>query len=336
MAYGFIHCKRLERQKYLNLKINGNNYEGRMLIVESMIDDLMWWKLNASVGSNPIRTHNYCREIFSDASLSGWGCFCNGFEASGFWNQQEKKKHINFLELLAAFFAIKCFVSNLSNCEILLRLDNITAISYINRAGGVRFPHLSELSRKIWKWCETKNIWLKASYIPSSENIEADRAARITNIDSEWELSLSAFNIIERQFGPFSIDLFASRLNKKCKRFYSRFPDPEAIAVDAFTQSWEGEYFFAFPPFSMILNSLRKVINGNATGVFVVPLWPNQVWYPLFISLLTEPIIIFEPNDFLLDSPCRGKRHSLSSHLSLAAGKLSSRHLPKKASWVEV
>lgn len=237
LAYSFIHCKRLERQKFLALKFNGGNYDGKIYIKECMVEDLTWWKHNASIGSNPIKTQNFSLEIFSDSSLSGWGCYCNGVSASGFWNEQEERNHINYLELLAAFFALKCFASDSSQCEILLRLDNTTAISYINRAGGVQFPHLSELSRKIWNWCEKRKIWLKASYISSKENVEADRASRISNIDTEWELSQAAFDQINTLFGPFSVDLFASRLNNKCKRFFSRFPDPEAESIDAFTKS---------------------------------------------------------------------------------------------------
>lgn len=141
--------------------------------------------------------------------------------------EQARKKHINYLELLAAFFAVKCFATQLLQCEVLFRLDNTTAIAYVNRAGGVQFPHLSELSRQIWEWCEERKIWLKASYIPSAENIEADRASRNINEDSEWEISQTAFKQIEKQFRPFSVDLFASRLNAKCQKFYSRFPDPE-------------------------------------------------------------------------------------------------------------
>lgn len=54
VAYGFIHCKRLEQQKFLALKFNGGNYEGRMIIVQSMVEDLIWWKLHAAIGSHPI------------------------------------------------------------------------------------------------------------------------------------------------------------------------------------------------------------------------------------------------------------------------------------------
>ncbi|CAD6225621.1 GSCOCG00011844001-RA-CDS [Cotesia congregata] len=220
VAYGFIYCKRLERQKFLALKFNGGNYERKILITDSMMEDLdwlglAWWRINTIIGSCPIRTYKYTLEIFSDSSLSGWGCYCEGKEAFGFWNKEERKNHINYLELLAAFFAIKCFASKLSNQEFLLRLDNTTAIAYINRAGGVQYPHLSELSRKIWEWCEKRHLWLKASYIPSAKNVEADRASRYDNVDSEWELARTAFEQIDEKFGPFSVDLFASRLKKK-------------------------------------------------------------------------------------------------------------------------
>ncbi|CAG5090689.1 Protein of unknown function [Cotesia congregata] len=40
VAYGFIHCKRLERQKFLALKFNGGNYERKILITDSMMEDL--------------------------------------------------------------------------------------------------------------------------------------------------------------------------------------------------------------------------------------------------------------------------------------------------------
>ncbi|XP_074112221.1 uncharacterized protein LOC141535943 [Cotesia typhae] len=187
VAYSFIHCKQIERQKFLALKINGGNYKGKIRIDESMKKDLIWWKTHAAIGSHPIRKYQFKKEIFSDASLTGWGCFCEGKKSFGFWSNEEKRKHINYLELLAAFFAIKSFASELSECEILLSLDNTTAISYVNKSGGVQFPHLSELSRRIWEWCETRHIWLKASYIPSLKNVEADEASRNVNDDTEWE-----------------------------------------------------------------------------------------------------------------------------------------------------
>lgn len=58
----------------------------------------------------------------------------------------------------------------------------------MNRTGSVQMPHLSELARKIWKWCKDRKLWIFASYISSKENVEADYASRIINIDTEWKM----------------------------------------------------------------------------------------------------------------------------------------------------
>ena len=44
--------------------------------------------------------------------------------------------HINYLELLAAFFALKAFCLNCQCCTVQLQLDNSTAVTYINNMGG--------------------------------------------------------------------------------------------------------------------------------------------------------------------------------------------------------
>lgn len=198
----------------------------------------------------------------------------------------------------------------------------MSAISYINRTGGVQFPHLSELARKIWLWCERRKLWIFASYIPSKENIEADLASRVTNLDTEWELEPQAFNKINKQWGPFEIDLFASRQNTKCTRFCSRFPQPDTETVDAFTITWKDKKFYAFPPFALISRTLQKIVIDKAEGTLIVPFWPTQPWYPLFVSLLTTPPIIFKPDKNLLLSPCRQQIHPLAPKLSLVAGNL--------------
>ena len=65
--------------------------------------------------------------------------------------------------------------------------------------------------------------------------------------------------------------------------------------------------FSRFPPFAMILLTLQKIANSRASGVIIVPFWPTHPSYPLFLSLLTQVPIIFEPSMNLLLSPCRQK-----------------------------
>lgn len=159
--------KEWKDKKYLALLISNNNYEGKIFISKAIKSDLDWWQNNSRIGINPIRTNQFSLEMSSDASTTGWGAYCQGLSSHGFWSVNEKKFSINYLELLAAFFALKCYASDLHDCEILLRVDNTSAISYINRAGGVQFVHLSELARRIWEWCEQRKLWVVASYIRS-------------------------------------------------------------------------------------------------------------------------------------------------------------------------
>ena len=80
----------------------------------------------------PIRRDSPVFVITSDASKKGYGAVCNGETASGIWSEEEKSFHINYLELLAAYFALKMFAFDQIGKHILLRLDNTTAVNIIN------------------------------------------------------------------------------------------------------------------------------------------------------------------------------------------------------------
>lgn len=299
-----------------------------MRLPVSIQKDLIWWQNIFSDKSqrNFIRSGNFKLEIFSDASLTEWGAVCNGLRTHGFWSSVDKSYHINYLELLAVFYALRCFASHLKNCEILLRIDNSTAAAYINRKGSVKFPYLSNLTRRNWEWCAERNLFIYASYIPSVQNFVADTESRIISEDTEWSLAQDFFNTIESYYGKFEIDLFASAINTKCRCFVSWFPDPLALAVDAFSLSWNGIYFYAFPPFSLILWVLRKVITDKAEGVLVVPWWPAQPWFPLLNRLSMDRPILFDPDPNMLSTPFKDV-HPLWKKISLAAVKLSGKHL---------
>jgi len=136
---------------------------------------------------------------------------CPNKVTHGFWHVNDSAKHINYLELLAAFNALRSFASAFLNCSILLRVDNVTAIACNNRMGSVRFKTLNNITREIWLWCENRNIFLVSSYINTKDNIHADRESRSTLINTEYELASTAFHEMCRCFGTPSIDLFATQ-----------------------------------------------------------------------------------------------------------------------------
>jgi hypothetical protein len=319
IEYGWLYTKAFERCKFLNLK-NNDNYDRYMNIPPSLYSDFDWWIKSIDKSICKIKFDEYKLEIYSDASTTGWGITCDNETASGIWSQDERNQHINYLELLAAFIGLKIFANNLFNCQLILRIDNMTAISYINRMGGIQFPHLTKLTKDIWQWCEARNIFIYALYIPSVENTIADAESRRVHPDIEWELSHSAFEQIVAKFGTPDIDLFASRINKKCIKYISWHKDPGAYTINAFSVNWQSWYFYCFPPFSMILKTLRKIKSDGATGILVVPNWPSQPWYPLFKKLLVSKPLTFHSSKELIVS--HSSHRQIHHQITLVAGLL--------------
>lgn len=60
VAYDRVHCKRLEREReretFPALLTNEENFEAKMLIRDTLIEDLEWWKVHGQTEINPIRT----------------------------------------------------------------------------------------------------------------------------------------------------------------------------------------------------------------------------------------------------------------------------------------
>lgn len=328
VRYGWVYTKQIERQKYLALGVNNDNYDAKFKPNVDILPDLKWWINNVITTSNSITPPNFDIEIYTDASRTGWGAFCNNSRTGGGWTDSELEFHINYLELLAVFLGLKTYARDRYSCNILLRVDNTTAISYINRMGGIQYPHLNDLTKTIWQWCEKRNIWIYASYINTKDNVEADQESRKVNPDIEWQLSASQFRTVVTTFGEPTVDLFASRTNAKCKTYVSWRPDPDAMTVDAFTLNWKSMFFYAFPPFTMILKCLQKIVSDEAEGIFIFPHWPSQPWFPMLESLICSDVIYFSPE--LKSSPSyRTLQHH--TRFTLGAALLSGRRSRQEA-----
>ena len=127
-----------------------------------------------------------------------------------------------------------------------------------------------------------------------------------------------------KHFPKFSIDLFASLLNRQVERYASWHPDPHAAIVDSFSVSWANEYFYAFPPFCFIPKCLERISRDQAEGVLLVPAWPTQTWYPLLLQMLTQQhkLLLWTPQVELLRHPL-GKVQSMQAKLKLMDCPLS-------------
>ncbi len=71
-----------------------------------------------------------CRvTLTTDASFTGWGEAMSGHPARGLWSGRHLTWHINCLEMLAVFRALKFFLPDLRDRHVLVRTDNTSVVS---------------------------------------------------------------------------------------------------------------------------------------------------------------------------------------------------------------
>ena len=326
--HGPLYYRKLDRDKTQALKVHKGDFDALMTISQAAKSELTWWVHNIMSAFNLVSHGPPIQQVTTDASLQGWGAECNNISTGGPWTIREAQHHINYLEMLAAFIGLKTFVKDEKNIHVRIRLDNTTGVYILNHMGSSHSTECNDLCKTIWEWCIARNIWLSAAYLPGTSNITADRESREKNHSLEWMLNKQLLQIALQQlrFQP-DIDLFASRVNNQFVRYAAYRPDPNAIAVDAFTMQWTDLKFYAFPPFSVVSKVLSKICQEKAEGIVVLPNWPTQSWFAKAKQMLVQPPVYLKPQKNLLSLPPKPMDlHPLHAKLSLIVCHLSAKH----------
>ena len=210
--------------------------------------------------------------ITTDASLSGWGAIHNGMTAKGVWSSALKTKHINYLELMAVFLALKRFELFVRDSHVHVRTDNTAALCYINKQGGLASPALDRLARELTLWCDTRLRSIRASHLAGLQNTGADLLSRGRYYYGDWSLHPGVARQIFARYGCPDVDLFASEKNAKCSRFFS-IQGAAPLGLEAFAHDWPRERLYAFPPLQLILPTLERVRLQGLSVLLVAPGW---------------------------------------------------------------
>ena len=300
-------------------------------ISHNICHHLTWWN-NPHIYNQgvPIRIPSHSHQLFTDASLSGWGAHLEpeGILFHGVWTQDQSQLHINLLEMMAISLALKQSLLHISQSTVLVSSDNTTVISYLSRQGGTHSPNLCLEVWNLLNWCLQNRIRLTIRHIPGKFNILADRLSRINKpISTEWSLNQKIANAIFHMTNFPNIDLFATRLNHRLPLYVSPIPDEKALAIDAFTMNWNHIHAYAFPPFHLIPSVLNKIRQSQCRIVLVAPLWPNRSWFPELLNLLVSQPICLPVSPDLLEQ-LQGKfLHQNTQLLALHAWELSNNPL---------
>jgi len=329
VPFAQAHYRRVQQSLIAQLRWNGGDFDGFVRLTRSAREDLSWWVQNVEfVNGRTLFPSEPDIFIFSDASLSGWGASCCGVNTRGPWTAAQSSFHINELELLAALYALQSFTSKSYGVSVCLRLDNSTAVAYINKGGGTRSLSMTRISRLISNWCEERKLIVEAVYLPGVLNVIADAESRALPDSSDWALHPSTFKRLAALW-CIDVDLFAAVWNRRLEKFYSWRPQPEAVGTDAFSVSWKDMHGYVFPPFGLIGRCISKVLRDQATVTMICPYWPSSPWFPLLLQLTTEPARILPRCPDLLTS-ATGAFHPLHESLLLVAWRLSGLDSPPK------
>ncbi|KAF7246173.1 Rho-associated protein kinase 1 [Varanus komodoensis] len=150
---------------------------------QSVLQTLTWWTVpnNLNTGT-PFQTPHPTLTLYTDASLIGWDAVYAGLRSQGTWNRQELSIHINYLELLAIFKALRSFEDTVRQQVIQITSDSMVAVFYINKQGGTKSVALARLSVDIWEWCILRGIILLAVHLAGTDNEEADEQGMGDNL----------------------------------------------------------------------------------------------------------------------------------------------------------
>ncbi len=93
---------------------------------------------------------------------------------------------------------------------------------------------------------------------------------------------------IKVEFGEAQVDLFASPESSHCQLYFSLTEGP--LGTDALAHNWPRAFHkYAFPPVSLLAQTLCKLREDEEHVPLVAPHWPTRTWFPELISLATAP-----------------------------------------------
>ena len=131
-----LHYRHLPMTHIRGLLVN-KSYQAKVALNSECLLELRWWisQMQSWNGKSMISAGPDLT-LTSDASKRGWGATLGSERAQGLWTQEETSLHINVLELKGVLFALRMFAQDLRKVHVHLKLDNRTAVAYIQKMGG--------------------------------------------------------------------------------------------------------------------------------------------------------------------------------------------------------
>ena len=318
---GHVHKRELQRQFRSRWRQSKQSWDTIIPLGRWFQVAVQQWTQNTWLQQGvPISLPDAQVELYTDASMQGWGAHVADLTASGRWSQELQGRHINFLEMLAVSLAVQAFLWFLRGKVVLLCTDNTTVSCYVNKGGGSHSATLSREAESLLLLCQRENIILKARHIPGVVNVLADFLSRPGMVlQTEWTLAHSVLQPVWNLWHKPMLDLFATKFSKRLQIYVSPVPDPGALETDALAMDWTGLSAYAFPPLPLLSRVIKKARKDGPQLILIAPMWPAQPWFPELLELVCQPPLRLSVGVKGLVQPRSGIPHPSPDKLALHA-----------------
>ena len=242
-----------------------------------------FWSLNGHPMRPSLSTKCIDVKISSDASDKGFCVYevCDDKDIllkRPFSNFEAKlsSTHRELLAFYDFYTSDKALV--LKDCNVVHYTDNANCETILSV--GSRNVILQPLVLEIFLAWKSLNIKVDVIHLRRNDPIieYADYESR--NFDlHDYSLDFDSFYLISSLFGEFEIDCFASKSNKKCVKYFSKFNDTECSGINFFAQKLDKVNLFVFPPIHLIIPTLYHLQKHEAFGCLIVPKWISSYFW---------------------------------------------------------
>ncbi|KAL0147994.1 hypothetical protein M9458_056721, partial [Cirrhinus mrigala] len=219
--------------------------------------------------------------VNTDASSMGWGAVCHGQAASGSWTGLRLQWHINYLELLAVFLPPDVARGTCAGPHG----QHGDGRLYQSPRGFAFRSHVA--TRPPSPPLESKVAQIATCHSHSGGAEPCSRCA-LTPAYSPWRMETPSPG------GPADLEPIRGSSDRSVcfpgirPLFYSLTEAP--LGTDALAHSWpRGLIKYAFPPVSLLAQTLCKIWEDEEQVLLVAPYWPTRTWFAELMLLATAP-----------------------------------------------
>ena len=174
-------------------------------------DDLRWWAVHLRERySIPWVAPQPDDAVLLGTDASDWGtgqlAWLDGTreEVQLEFTRAERRRPINWRELLGIVRAVEEFGPRLRGRTIVLETDNMASRGAVHKRAS-KAADMQELIRRLVTMCEVYHIRLRITHTPGVLLDQPDAISRQAGVEEpRTRLSSAAFSVVERTWGPFT------------------------------------------------------------------------------------------------------------------------------------